>query len=138
MNRREFLGAAGVMAAAPALAGAAGVQSSGTASLAKQMRITGLETDVLHFPGGRVYYDAIHEFGGPHGGLVLRLVRRGNMGLYYFCFLAATGVLVLLTLIVRAVTPLSANQSYFVVVLSVLLVHYYFDHFLFSHPQMVE
>jgi hypothetical protein len=25
-----------------------------------------------------------------------------------------------------------------VVVLSVLLMHYYFDHFLFVHPQMVE
>jgi hypothetical protein len=25
-----------------------------------------------------------------------------------------------------------------VVVLSVLLMHYYFDHFLFSHPKMVE
>ena len=25
-----------------------------------------------------------------------------------------------------------------VVVLSVLLMHYYFDHFLFSHPQMIE
>ena len=70
--------------------------------------------------------------------LVLKLVRRGNMALYYTCFLVATGVLVLLTLIVRAVTPLSANQSYFVVVLSVLLVHYYFDHFLFSHPQMIR
>ena len=73
MNRREFLGAAGVMAAAPALAGAAEVQAPAAAGLARQMRITGLETDVLHFPAGRVYYDAIHEFGGPHGGLVLRL-----------------------------------------------------------------
>jgi hypothetical protein len=35
-------------------------------------------------------------------------------------------------------TPLAADQSYFVVVLSVLLMHYYFDHFLFSSPQMVE
>jgi hypothetical protein len=46
--------------------------------------------------------------------------------------------MVILTLFVRAVTPLKADQSYFVVVLSVLLMHYYFDHFLFSHPQMVE
>jgi L-alanine-DL-glutamate epimerase-like enolase superfamily enzyme len=37
------------------------------------MRITGIETDILHFPGGRVFYDAIHEFGGAHGGLALRL-----------------------------------------------------------------
>ena len=54
------------------------------------------------------------------------------------CFLAATGVMVLLTLLVRATTSLAADQSYFVVVLSALLMHYYFDHFLFTHPQLVE
>ena len=70
--------------------------------------------------------------------LVRRLVRRDSMAAYYACFLAATGVMVVLTMIVRAVTPLSPDRSYFVVVLSVLLMHYYFDHFLFSHPQMVE
>lgn len=71
-------------------------------------------------------------------GLVRRLVRREGMSGYYLCFLAATGVLVVLTIVVRAVTPLAADQSYFVVVLSVLLMHYYFDHFLFTHPGMVE
>ena len=70
--------------------------------------------------------------------LVRRMVRRRGMGLYYACFLAATGVIVLVTILVRAVTPLKPDQSYFVVVLSVLLMHYYFDHFLFSHPQLVE
>lgn len=70
-------------------------------------------------------------------GFVRRLVG-GGMTLYYACFLAATGVMVLITLAVRGATSLSADRSYFVVVLSVLLVHYYFDHFLFSHPQMVE
>jgi len=71
-------------------------------------------------------------------GFVRSLVRRQGMGAYYACFLAATGFMVVVTLAVRAVTPLSADQSYFVVVLSVLLMHYYFDHFLFSHPNMVE
>jgi hypothetical protein len=71
-------------------------------------------------------------------GVVRRMVRRRGIGVYYVCFLIATGVLVLLTLLVRATTPLSADQSYFVVVLSVLLMHYYFDHFLFSHPDLVE
>jgi len=71
-------------------------------------------------------------------GVVRKLVRRDSMALYYGCFLAATGVMVVLTLLVRATTPLSADQIYFVVVLSVLLMHYYFDHFLFSHPQLVE
>ncbi len=64
-------------------------------------------------------------------GFVRTLVRRG-MPAYYGCFLAATAALVVFTIMVRAVTPLSADRSYFVVVLSVLLVHYYFDHFLFS------
>jgi hypothetical protein len=71
-------------------------------------------------------------------GFVRRLVRRQGMGAYYLCFLAATGVMVILTIIVRSVTPLTADQSYFVVVLSVLLMHYYFDHFLFAHPQMID
>jgi len=70
--------------------------------------------------------------------LVRSLVRRGNMAVYYACFLGATGVMVLLTLAIRAVTPMAADQSYFVVVLTVLLMHYYFDHFLFSHPKMIE
>ena len=71
-------------------------------------------------------------------GFVRRLVRRKGMGAYYLCFVAATGVTVVLTLFVRAITPLTADQSYFVVVLSVLLMHYYFDHFLFVHPQMID
>ena len=71
-------------------------------------------------------------------GVVRRLVRREGMGAYYLCFLAATGVLVMVTLVVRAATSLSTDQSYFVVVLSVLLMHYYFDHFLFAHPRLVE
>jgi hypothetical protein len=70
-------------------------------------------------------------------GLIRRLVRRGSMKVYYACFVGATACLVLLTVVVRAVTPLKADQSYFVVVLSVLLVHYYFDHFLFSQPEMI-
>jgi hypothetical protein len=66
------------------------------------------------------------------------LVRRDSMLAYYLCFLAATGVLVVLTVVVRALTPLGPDQSYFVVVLSVLLIHYYFDHFLFTQPQWLE
>jgi hypothetical protein len=69
---------------------------------------------------------------------VQRMVRQRGMWMYYLCFLAATGVIVLVTVVVRAATTLRADQSYFVVVLSVLLMHYYFDHFLFSHPQMME
>jgi hypothetical protein len=71
-------------------------------------------------------------------GFVRNLVRRKGMGAYYLCFLGATGVTVVFTILVRAITPLSADQSYFVVILSVLLMHYYFDHFLFVHPQMID
>jgi hypothetical protein len=69
--------------------------------------------------------------------LLLYLVRKQTMLAYYLSFLAATGILVILTVIVRAVTPLSADQSYFIVVLSILLMHYYFDHFLFTRPDML-
>jgi hypothetical protein len=68
---------------------------------------------------------------------VRRLVRRNNMAAYYACFLAATGLMVIVTMLVRAVTPLSPDRSYLVVVLTVLLMHYYFDHFLFTHPDMI-
>jgi len=67
--------------------------------------------------------------------VVRYLVRKQTMLPYYLSFLAATGVMVVLTLIVRAMTPLSADQSYFIVVLSILLMHYYFDHFLFTKPE---
>ena len=71
-------------------------------------------------------------------GLVRRMVRSHTMAPYYLCFLGATGLMVIITLVVRSLTSLSADRSYFVVVLSVLLMHYYFDHFLFSHPKMIE
>jgi len=77
------------------------------------------------------------ERGEIREGIVRTLVKRDSMLLYYACFLAATGVMVLLTFGVRALTTLSADQSYFVVILSVLLMHYYFDHFLFTHPRMI-
>jgi hypothetical protein len=70
--------------------------------------------------------------------LVLYLVRKQSMLPYYLSFLAATGVLVILTVIVRALTPLSPDQSYFIVVLSILLMHYYFDHFLFTRTEWLS
>jgi L-alanine-DL-glutamate epimerase-like enolase superfamily enzyme len=65
MNRRAFLGLAGTAALSPALALATDMR--------KQLKITGLETDILRFPPGKIYYDAIHEFGAASGGVVLRL-----------------------------------------------------------------
>ena len=69
--------------------------------------------------------------------LVRYLVRKESMVPYYLSFLAATGVMVILTLLVRGLTRLSADQSYFIVVLSTLLMHYYFDHFLFTRTDWV-
>lgn len=68
---------------------------------------------------------------------VRSIARRKSMIPYYLCFLGATGVTVVVTFIVRALTPLSADQSYFVVILSTLLMHYYFDHFLFTRTEYV-
>jgi L-alanine-DL-glutamate epimerase-like enolase superfamily enzyme len=66
MNRRQLLCAAAALpAAGTALRAAAGQQ--------KQIKITGLETDLLKHPPGSVYYDAIHEFGTENGSVVLRL-----------------------------------------------------------------
>lgn len=66
MNRRQLLRAAAALpAAGPAFQAAAAQQ--------KQIRITGLETDLLKRPPGTVYYDAIHQFGTESGSVVLRL-----------------------------------------------------------------
>lgn len=64
MQRRHFLC---VAAGLPA----AGLASA--AQLARQLKITALETDRLQMPPGRRYYDAIHEFGAASGGGGLRL-----------------------------------------------------------------
>ena len=57
---------------------------------------------------------------------------------YYLCLFAAGGALMLVTLALPLVTPLGSEQSYFIVVLSVLLVHYYFDHFLFTKTNLAR
>lgn len=65
MNRRDFFQAGGAAAAARAVSRAESAKGA--------MRITSLETDVLRFPPGRVFSDAIHTFGTESGGVVLRL-----------------------------------------------------------------
>ena len=65
MNRRQLLYSA---AALPAMAA-----SSAAATQQKQMRITGIETDLLRQPPGTPYYDAIHTFGIDAGSVVLRI-----------------------------------------------------------------
>ena len=63
MRRRNFLALASAGACVPAVAE--------SKNLAK---ITGLETDLLRFPPGKPYFDAIHEFGPERGGVVVRLL----------------------------------------------------------------
>jgi hypothetical protein len=70
--------------------------------------------------------------------LVKAAVRSASVAPYYLCFLAATGVLVGVSLMVRESFGLPADQSYFIVVLSVLLVHYYYDHYLFTGTELVR
>ena len=65
MNRRQLLCGAAVLPALPALSTAAVQQ--------KQIKITGLETDVLKRPPGTPTYDAIHTLGVDNGSVVLRL-----------------------------------------------------------------
>ncbi len=104
MNRRHFLTGA---AAAPlsALARAS--------ELNKQMKITGLETDLLRFPPGRRYYDAIHEFGAGSGAVVLRLLTdAGITGWAYSSFgTMAGGPRVLQTILEEEVKPVLLGQD---------------------------
>ena len=66
MNRRQLLFSAAALPVATAALEAAGAQQ-------KQIKITGLETDLLKRPPGTPYYDAIHPFGTESGSVVLRL-----------------------------------------------------------------
>jgi L-alanine-DL-glutamate epimerase-like enolase superfamily enzyme len=66
MNRRQLLFSA---AALPAM----GTGLSAAAAQQKELKITGLETDLLKRPAGEPFYDAIHAFGGGSGSVVLRI-----------------------------------------------------------------
>lgn len=78
------------------------------------------------------------ERGEVENPLVRRLCGGRSIVPYYLFFLGASAVALVLTVVVRTVTNLGSDQSYFIVVLSVLLIHYYFDHFLFTKTEMVR
>ena len=71
MHRRDLFKAA---AAVPAGMAAGGIARA--AALQKQIRITGLETELKERrePSGRVTYDAIHKFDGRGGSVAVRLL----------------------------------------------------------------
>src|SRR5690348_3297542 len=66
MNRRQLLQSAAALPFATAGLAAAATQQ-------KQIKITGLETDLLKRPPGTPTYDAIHKLGVDSGSVVLRL-----------------------------------------------------------------
>ena len=105
MNRRTFLGLAGATAVA---------QPFALASEAKKtMKITGMETDVLRFPPGKIYYDAIHEFGAEGGAVVLRLqTDAGITGWAESTFGTMTGAPeVLQTILQKELKPILMGQD---------------------------
>lgn len=71
MQRRAFLTAAAASSIAPGLRAATEMKG--------QLKIAGIETDVLRFPAGRPYSDAIHDFGRGSGGVVLRLTTNAGI-----------------------------------------------------------
>ncbi len=80
MDRRSFLSLPALSALAPA------------APPKGQVKITGLETDVLRFPPGRIYADAIHDFGKDRGGVVVRILTdAGITGWAYSSFGTSAG-----------------------------------------------
>ena len=105
MNRRSFLGLAGAAAVAQPLAFANDMK--------KTMKITGMETDVLRFPPGKIYYDAIHEFGAEGGAVVLRLqTDAGIIGWAESTFGTMTGAPeVLQTILQKELKPILMGQD---------------------------
>ena len=106
MNRRSFLKSS---AALPALAGVA----APAASLKGALKITGIETDILRFPPGSIYSDAIHDFGKEGGGVVLRILTdAGITGWAYSSFgMVAGGPRVLATMLEQEIRPVLVGQD---------------------------
>jgi hypothetical protein len=57
-------------------------------------------------------------------------------GFYTFCLIPTLGFLSIVTLLARS-TGLPYNKCYFTVTLSGLLIHYYFDHWLFTKTKAI-
>src|SRR4051794_750821 len=106
MKRRSLLQAAAAGTALAAIPPAlAGVQ--------KQLKITGVETDVLRFPPGSLYSDAIHDFGPDRGGVVVRLLTdAGITGWAYSSFgMIAGGPRVVETIVQQELKPVLVGQD---------------------------
>jgi L-alanine-DL-glutamate epimerase-like enolase superfamily enzyme len=102
MNRRQLLCGAAVL---PAFSAAAAQQ--------KQIKITGVETDVLKQPAGTPIYDAIHRLSVDSGSVVLRLrTDAGITGWASVSFgMIAGGPRVVETILQQEVKPVLLGQD---------------------------
>src|ERR1035441_2830725 len=108
MNRRDFFMAGGVVAT-PATAWV-----TPWADAAKgAMRITFLETDLLRFPPGKPFADAIHNFGTEAGGVALRL--RTDAGITVWAYISfgmiAGGPRVVQTILEQEIKPVLIGKD---------------------------
>jgi L-alanine-DL-glutamate epimerase-like enolase superfamily enzyme len=102
MNRRQLFQAAAVL---PAF--------SAAAAQAKQIKITGVETDVLKRPPGTPTYDAIHTLGVDNGSVVLRLRTDAGITGWASCSfgMIAGGPRVVETILQQEVKPVLLGQD---------------------------
>lgn len=80
---------------------------------AGELKITGLKTDLLRFPPGRITSDAIHDFGAHRGGVVLRLeTNAGLTGWGYSSFgMVAGGPKVVQTILEEELKPVLLGKD---------------------------
>jgi L-alanine-DL-glutamate epimerase-like enolase superfamily enzyme len=83
------------------------------AELKKEMKITGVETDLLRLPQTEFTGDAIHDFGSASGGVVLRiLTNAGITGWGYSNFgMIKGGPRVVQTILVSEIKPVLLGQD---------------------------
>ena len=100
------------MAAATPLSGTLSRGLGMAAEAKKQIKITGLETDLLRVPAAP-YSDAIHDFGGDGGGVVLRLkTDAGITGWGYTSFgMISGGPRVVQTILENEIKPVLMGQD---------------------------
>ena len=81
--------------------------------VAPGIKITAMETDVLRFPPGRPFADAIHRFGSENGSVVLRLKTSSDVtGWAYLSFgLTADGPKIVEAILQRELKPVLLGQD---------------------------
>src|SRR5450759_122795 len=105
ISRRSLMAALAAAPLAPGFAAAAEAR--------KQIKITGIETDLLQLPPAAFTGDAIHNFGSTSGGVVLRiLTNAGITGWGYSNFAAIAGApRVVQTILEYEIKPILIGQD---------------------------